>query len=66
MSLDIEGAELKALLGLPFEKYTFGALNVEHNDEEPKRSEISALLRSHGYTRVHSWLQDEFYVRADP
>jgi FkbM family methyltransferase len=66
ISLDIEGAELKALQGLPFEKYTFGALNIEHNDEEPKRSEISTLLRSHGYTRVHSWLQDEFYVRANP
>jgi FkbM family methyltransferase len=66
MSLDIEGAEFKALEGLPFEKYTFGALNIEHNDEEPKRSQISELLRSHGYTRVHSWLQDEFYVRADP
>ena len=66
ISLDIEGAELKALLGLPFDKYTFGALNIEHNDEEPKRSEISTLLRSHGYKRVHSWLQDEFYVRANP
>jgi FkbM family methyltransferase len=66
MSLDIEGAELKALQGLPFEKYTFGALNIEHNDEEPKRGEISTLLRSHGYMRVHSWLQDEFYVRVNP
>ena len=66
ISLDIEGAELKALQGLPFEKYTFGALNIEHNDEEPKRSQISTLLRSHGYKRVHSWLQDEFYVRANP
>jgi FkbM family methyltransferase len=66
MSLDIEGAELKALLGLPFDKYTFGALDIEHNDEEPKRSEISRLLRSHGYIRAHSWLQDEFYVRVSP
>jgi FkbM family methyltransferase len=66
MSLDIEGAELKALSGVPFDKYTFGALNIEHNDEEPKRSGISALLRSHGYTRVHSWLQDEFYVHVSP
>ena len=66
VSLDIEGAELKALQGLPFEKYTLGALNIEHNDEEPKRTEISMLLRSHGYKRVHTWLQDEFYVRDSP
>jgi hypothetical protein len=44
MSLDIEGAELKVLQGLPFEKYTFGALDIEHNEEEPKRTDI--LLRS--------------------
>jgi hypothetical protein len=35
---------------------------VEHNDEEPKRTEIEALMRRHGYRRVHSWQQDDFYV----
>ena len=40
LSLDIEGAELEALRGVPFDKYRFGAMAIEHNDEEPKRSEI--------------------------
>jgi FkbM family methyltransferase len=62
MSLDIEGAELEALRGLPFDKYRFGAFAIEHNYERPKRSNIQALLESHGYTRVNSWLQDDFYV----
>ena len=62
VSLDIEGAELDALKAFPFEKHTIGALAVEHNDEEPKRSEIEALMRSHGYRRVHSWFQDDFYI----
>ena len=66
MSLDIEGAELKALQGLPLDKYTFGALNIEHNDEEPKRSDILALLTRHGYTRTHTWFQDDYYVHASP
>jgi FkbM family methyltransferase len=62
VSLDIEGAELEALKGFPFDKYRIGALAVEHNDEEPKRTQIEALMRSHGYRRVHSWYQDDYYL----
>jgi FkbM family methyltransferase len=62
MSLDIEGAELDALRAFPFDRYQLGALDVEHNYEEPKRSEIESLMNSHGYTKVHSWMQDDFYT----
>jgi FkbM family methyltransferase len=62
ISLDIEGAELEALKGFPFDKYKIGAMAVEHNDEEPKRSEIEALMTRHGYRKVHSWYQDDFYI----
>jgi FkbM family methyltransferase len=62
VSLDIEGAELEALKAFPFDEYKIGAMAVEHNDEEPKRTEIEALMRRHGYRRVHSWEQDDFYV----
>jgi hypothetical protein len=64
VSLDIEGAELDALIGFPFDKYQIGALDVEHNYEEPKRSKIEALMKSHGYKRVHAWDQDDFYVNC--
>lgn len=64
MSLDIEGAELEALRGFPFDKYTLGSLAIEHNYEEPKRSEIEHLLKSKGYTRARAWMQDDFYVPA--
>jgi FkbM family methyltransferase len=62
MSLDIEGAELEALRGFPFDRYQIGALAVEHNFEEPKRSQIQELMNSHGYARVHTWYQDDFYM----
>jgi FkbM family methyltransferase len=62
VSLDIEGAELEALRGFPFDQYQIGALDVEHNWEEPKRGQIFSLMKSHGYKRVHSWEQDDFYV----
>jgi FkbM family methyltransferase len=62
VSLDIEGAELEALKAFPFDRYRIGALAVEHNNEEPKRTAIEALMRRHGYRRVHSWYQDDFYL----
>jgi FkbM family methyltransferase len=62
MSLDIEGAELEALRGFPFERYRLGALAIEHNFEEPKRSQIQELMKGKGYVRVHTWYQDDFYM----
>jgi hypothetical protein len=35
---------------------------IEHNYEEPKRSEIERFLKSKGYSKAHSWLQDDFYL----
>lgn len=62
LSLDIEGAELDALKGLPFDRYRFGAMAIEHNDEEPKRTDILKFLEARGYRRVHSFRQDDFYT----
>jgi hypothetical protein len=62
LSVDIEGGELEALKGIPFDRYRFGAMAIEHNEEEPKRTDILKLLESHGYARVHSYKQDDFYA----
>jgi Methyltransferase FkbM domain len=64
VSLDIEGGELHALKGFPFDKYQIGALTVEHNFKEPKRSEIRALMETHGYKHAHTSDRDDFYVPA--
>ena len=66
MSLDIEGAELEALRGVPFDRYKFGAFAIEHNNENLKRQDIQTLLGAHGYKLVHTWFQDDFYLPADP
>jgi Methyltransferase FkbM domain len=65
VSLDIEGAEYEALLGLPFDRHRVGAFTIEHNREEPKRSRIRTLLESRGYRHVHAWHQDDYYVAGD-
>lgn len=64
ISLDIEGAELEALRGFPFDRHTIGAMTIEHNYEEPKRSAIEQLLRDRGYERARTWQQDDFYLPA--
>jgi FkbM family methyltransferase len=65
MSLDIEGAELEALRAFSFDRYRVGAWTIEHNREEPARTQILALLAAHGYRRVNEWHQDDFFVPAD-
>jgi FkbM family methyltransferase len=62
MSLDIEGAELEALRGFPFDRYKLGSIAIEHNYEEPKRSQVEELLKTKGYTKAHTWMQDDFYL----
>ena len=62
MSLDIEGAELEALKAFPFDRYSLGAMAIEHNFEEPKRSQLASFLESRGYECVQSWQQDDFYL----
>lgn len=62
LSLDIEGAELDALKGMDLTRYRFGAMAIEHNEEEPKRTDIINYLRQHGYERVHTYRQDDFFA----
>jgi hypothetical protein len=64
MSLDVEGGEINALKGFPFDTYRMGALTVEHNYHEPTRTEIRTLMESHGYRYVHTSYRDDFYVPA--
>ena len=65
MSVDIEGAELEALKGIDFLQYKIGALTIEHNYEEPKRSEIRSLLESKGYRHVFGLYRDDYYVLGE-
>ena len=62
LSLDIEGGELDALRGIGLDHYRFGAMAIEHNEEEPKRTDIINYLRQYGYERVHTYRQDDFFA----
>ena len=62
MSLDIEGAELEALRAFPFDRIKLGSIALEHNYEEPKRTQLVEFLAARGYRRTHSYRQDDFFA----
>jgi hypothetical protein len=64
LNLDIEGGEYDVLSTFPFDKYTFGCLTIEHNYEEPKRTQIRTLLESKGYKHAKEVAWDDWYVTS--
>jgi FkbM family methyltransferase len=64
LSLDIEGAELEALRAFPFDRIKLGSIALEHNYEEPKRTQLVEFLAARGYRRTHSYRQDDFFAPA--
>jgi len=65
VSIDLEGGEINALKGFPFDEYRIGALTVEHNYFEPQRTMIRTLMESHGYKYIHTSVRDDYYLPAD-
>ena len=65
MNMDIEGAEYEALRVFPFDKWAFKMMSIEHNFEEPKRTQIRQLLESKGYRLEHSIYVDDWYVNTN-
>ena len=62
MSIDVEGAEYDALLGLSLYRYQIGTFTIEHNFETKKREAIRTLLEGKGYVRVRVWEVEDWYV----
>ena len=62
MSLDVEGAEWEIIRVFPFDRYRLGAMTIEHNAEEPKRTRIRRLLAEHGYRLVKEDNVEDWYV----
>lgn len=65
LSIDTEGSEYLILKNFPFSEYTFGAITVEHNHVEPKRSQLYNLLTSNGYFRAFTVKYDDWYLRRN-
>lgn len=61
MNIDIEGSEYEVLKSFPFYKYRIKHISVEHNNEEPKRTEIYNLLTENGFYREREVKWDDWY-----
>jgi FkbM family methyltransferase len=62
VSIDVEGAELEVLKGFSLDRYRVGAFTIEHNYQEPKRTEIRSLLEKSGYRLAKSVQWDDWYL----
>ena len=65
MSLDVEGSEFEVLRVFPFEVYAFKCISIEHNFEEPKRTQIRTLLEAKGYALEQSVHVDDWYRKKN-
>lgn len=65
LSLDIEGAEYEVLRTFNFDKYKFGTLSIEHNYDEPRRTQIRDLMTEKGYSLCKDVAFDDWYVKTD-
>ena len=61
LSIDTEGTEYEILQNVDFEKYTFGLIDVENNNEENKRSLIKEILIKNGYIYLKELGCDDLY-----
>ena len=61
ISIDVEGAEYEVLKAFPFDRHAVGAFTIEHNHEEPKRTNIRRLLEGQGYVFVREQGVDDYY-----
>jgi FkbM family methyltransferase len=64
LSIDTEGSELEILKHLDFKKYVFGRIDVEHNRQEPRRTELRELLTLNGYKFLKENDVDDCYVHS--
>lgn len=60
LSIDTEGSELEILKGIDFNRYSFGLISIEHNYEEPRRTDMKHFLESQNYRfwKENKWDDD--------
>lgn len=49
LCIDTEGSELNVLNGIPFDKYRFGIIMVEHNQNEQRKQDMLEFMTGKGY-----------------
>lgn len=61
VSIDTEGSEYEIIKDIDFKKYTFGIIDIEHNNIESTKKNIYNLLTSNGYEIYKQSFPDDTY-----
>ncbi|MEH6836206.1 MULTISPECIES: FkbM family methyltransferase [Falsihalocynthiibacter] len=66
LSLDTEGSEVDILAGLDLDRYTFGAMAIEHNHNPTALADLRRILLPKGYKQVLEHLSgfDAWFVHS--
>lgn len=62
LSVDVEGNELEVFQGIDFNRYRFGMIIFEHNDDREIQNNIREILTGAGYLRVETTKLDDIYI----
>ena len=62
LSLDTEGSELSILKGCDLNKYRFGFMAIEHNNEEPRKTELKNYLLENDYLYKCDNKHDYYFI----
>lgn len=62
LSVDVEGNELEVFQGIDFNRYRFGLIVFEHNENQAMRREIGKILSAAGYEMIDALRCDDIYV----
>ena len=68
LSIDTEGSEFEIIRDFDLGSWRFGAITIEHNYDEQRRTRITELLTAAGYQRAHDGLTafDDWYLPIEP
>lgn len=62
LSIDTEGSELEILTTIDFQKYCFGLIDFEHNEDKAVKELIQDLLKLHGYVPYVDLRVDSLFI----
>lgn len=65
LSVDTEGSELEIFESINFDRWSFGLIVFEHNEDEAVKQRIGELLAAHGYVRVAEMRCDDVWVNGE-
>jgi len=62
LSVDVEGGELEIFESIDFQKWSYGLIVFEHNEDDAVRRKVGNILKSNDYLLVGALRCDDIYI----